>query len=529
MADSKITALTSISTSTDPANDPLVIVDVSDTSMAATGTTKKVTLNQLLGASGTATLASATITGDLTVDTSTLKVDSANNRVGIGTASPTAALEVNLAEVSSASGTSAIISNTTGGGNRIAALRLQNLSNQWNIRAYGSVTDDLRFGSGVAGSEVDYLSIGNTGIFTWSNVGGVAGTAMTLNATGLGVGVSPSFKLDIDSTSGTVVNINSTNANGPGLRFSRSGTVNGYVGSAKYTVGGALADFSIDAAGANNLIFGVNDVERMRIDTSGNVGIGVTPSAWSSGIKVLEFGTKGGLAGSGSDVNLIYNAYYDGSNKYRTSDYANNFQISGGQFKWLTAPSGTAGNVITYTQAMTLDASGNLLVGTTAQSSNERLRVNNTASNGWAVTMTSTTRGWLNRQSDANGGIAAYFEVGSGNTNVGSINTTSSGTSFVTTSDYRLKENVQPLVGGLARVSALKPSIYKWKIDGSNGEGFLAHELAEVVPAAVTGEKDAVNEDGSIKAQGVDLSKVVPVLVAAIQELTARVQTLETR
>lgn len=87
MADSKITALTAIST-VDPAADPLVIVDVSDTSMAASGTTKKGTINQLLGAGGTATLASATITGDLTVDTSTLKVDSALNNVGIGTASP---------------------------------------------------------------------------------------------------------------------------------------------------------------------------------------------------------------------------------------------------------------------------------------------------------------------------------------------------------------------------------------------------------------------------------------------------------
>ena len=93
MADSKITALTAIST-VDPTADPLVIVDVSDTSMAASGTTKKGTINQLLGSGGTATLASATISGDLTVDTSTLKVDSANNRVGIGTASPSYILEV---------------------------------------------------------------------------------------------------------------------------------------------------------------------------------------------------------------------------------------------------------------------------------------------------------------------------------------------------------------------------------------------------------------------------------------------------
>ncbi len=94
MPDSKITALASTGTGTDPANDPLVIVDVSDTSMAASGTTKKVTLNNLLACSPTATLASATITGALTVDTSTLVVDAANDRVGIGTATPAAKLIV---------------------------------------------------------------------------------------------------------------------------------------------------------------------------------------------------------------------------------------------------------------------------------------------------------------------------------------------------------------------------------------------------------------------------------------------------
>ena len=93
MADTKITALTAL-TAADPINDVIPIVDVSDTTMAASGTTKKISVNNILGASGTATLASATITGDLTVDTSTLKVDSTNNRVGIGTASPAAALDV---------------------------------------------------------------------------------------------------------------------------------------------------------------------------------------------------------------------------------------------------------------------------------------------------------------------------------------------------------------------------------------------------------------------------------------------------
>ena len=93
MADTKITALTAL-TAADPANDVIPIVDVSDTSMAASGTTKKISVNNILGASGTATLASAAITGDLTVDTSTLKVDSTNNRVGIGTATPGETLDV---------------------------------------------------------------------------------------------------------------------------------------------------------------------------------------------------------------------------------------------------------------------------------------------------------------------------------------------------------------------------------------------------------------------------------------------------
>jgi len=93
MADTKITALTAL-TAADPANDVIPIVDVSDTTMAASGTTKKISVNNILGASGTATLASATITGDLTVDTTTLKVDSTNNRVGVGTATPTETLEV---------------------------------------------------------------------------------------------------------------------------------------------------------------------------------------------------------------------------------------------------------------------------------------------------------------------------------------------------------------------------------------------------------------------------------------------------
>ena len=95
-------------------------------------------------------------------------------------------------------------------------------------------------------------------------------------------------------------------------------------------------------------------------------------------------------------------------------------------------------------------------------------------------------------------------------------------TSYVTSSDYRLKENVAPMVNALDKVFLLKPCTYTWKSDGTNGQGFIAHELQEIVPEAVTGEKDAINKDGTIRPQGIDTSFLVATLTAAIQELNAK-------
>ena len=117
----------------------------------------------------------------------------------------------------------------------------------------------------------------------------------------------------------------------------------------------------------------------------------------------------------------------------------------------------------------------------------------------------------------------------------GNISWTNTATTYNTSSDYRLKENVAPMTGALSKVAALKPCTYSWKIDGSSGQGFIAHELAEVCPQAVTGEKDGVREDGiTPKYQGIDVSFLVATLTAAIQEqqalitsLTARIAALE--
>ena len=121
-----------------------------------------------------------------------------------------------------------------------------------------------------------------------------------------------------------------------------------------------------------------------------------------------------------------------------------------------------------------------------------------------------------------------YVQFTYNGTTIGQISaSTTSSVAYQTTSDYRLKENVEPMQNALATVAQLKPVTYTWKIDGSNGQGFIAHELQKIVPEAVVGEKDAVNEDGSIKPQGIDTSFLVATLTAAIQELNAKVTALE--
>jgi hypothetical protein len=103
------------------------------------------------------------------------------------------------------------------------------------------------------------------------------------------------------------------------------------------------------------------------------------------------------------------------------------------------------------------------------------------------------------------------------------------GTSYNTTSDYRLKEDILPMIGALDKVSQLKPVTYKWKIGGSDGQGFIAHELQEVVPDCVTGEKDAVDAEGNPVYQGVDTSFLVATLTAAIQEQQTIINDLKAR
>jgi hypothetical protein len=171
------------------------------------------------------------------------------------------------------------------------------------------------------------------------------------------------------------------------------------------------------------------------------------------------------------------------------------------------------------TTGVTLDTTGSLLVGTTSGGLAGKISIYHVSSANYGLSIQDTR---------STGGDQVAFYNSSG-TIVGTIATTASNTSYVTSSDYRLKENVAPMTSGLATIAALKPVTYDWANDKSAGEGFIAHELQSVIPFAVTGEKDAVNENGSIKPQGVDYSKIVVHLVAAIQELSAKNNAFEIR
>jgi hypothetical protein len=168
-----------------------------------------------------------------------------------------------------------------------------------------------------------------------------------------------------------------------------------------------------------------------------------------------------------------------------------------------------------------LDSSGTMLCGNNvgiATSGNGGIAI---IPNNGGVGNSQINIGHVTSSGNGSGYLAFYF----GTSAVGSVSQNgSSAVSYNTSSDYRLKTNVQPMTGSLARISQLKPVTYDWILDGTAGEGFIAHELAEVCPQAVTGAKDAVDKDGNPVYQGIDTSFLVGLLVGGIQEQQAVIE-----
>lgn len=422
-----------------------------------------------------------------------------SGNLGVGTSSPTAGYRLQINAGTSA----AMISSTTTSAGAIPKLTFLHAGN-----------DEFSI---VGGSYFAFLSSGTTERMRIDSSG-----RLFLNSAS---GVGNEQMLVAFNSSGSVtqaVNMRDNNASGNGNSFivlRRSDDT--YLGA----IGRSGTDSAMFVEGNSYLTLRTGGTERMRINSSGNVGIGVVPSAWSA-IRPVQTGTAASFSGGVgfNDAFMTSNAYYDGSNwRYINSNPAYYQSVGGAAAaRWYTAASGTAGNAVSFSEAMRIDTSGNLLIGTTATVggtwSNE---VKQTSSGVWPWGLNCVDRGLIVRNSSTSTGYYAYFEY-NGGTNNGSISWSGGTTAYNTTSDARIKDNIvdAPDAGDL--IDAIQVRSWDFKADGAHWRyGMVAQELLEVAPEAVNKPEDEE------MMMGVDYSKLVPMLIKEVQSLRARVAQLE--
>jgi hypothetical protein len=311
-------------------------------------------------------------------------------------------------------------------------------------------------------------------------------------------------------------------------------------GGTKYGNTSIRTTYDISSNASDMLFYtavsGTNTDERMRIDSGGNVGIGATsmtqPSAGATTLKIQS--TDNNKAGA-----IYLNSANDSVVAYIYPDSTNGLSIN-------TTTSHPMIFRTVGTERMRINSNGSIEIsgdGADNEISQFLLNVGNPGNDSYRP-MSCHVASTASRSH-----ILFYNPVGQ----VGYISTSGTSTAYNTSSDYRLKEDDQPMTGATERVKALRPINFAWKVDGSRVDGFLAHEAAEVVPECVTGTKDAMrdeeyevtaavlDDDGNVvteavmgtrsvpEMQGIDQSKLVPLLTAALQEAITKIEDLTTR
>jgi hypothetical protein len=392
----------------------------------------------------------------------------------------------------------------------------------------GTDATNSRTGSIIKGTSTPYNTIfrcqNNTGTTSGSLIFQNGSTEqMRLDSSGsLGIGTaSPAAKLDVATSSGDCI-----------IRLGN---------------GTSQARFAVDSDGPYIYPLTSGDLSlrvftsaggtAATIDSSGNLGLGVTPSNALTTTKSFEIAYSGAVYGktSTNETGIVNNYYQNsgGTVLYKNNGYAASYVLgNSGNHAWYIAASGTAGGTVSLTQAMTLDASGNLLVGTTSQLYGERFNVTRGGVGTNCSTLyfnTSDDRAAeIIRHARASGATQATMIafLDSGGTERGTIKTDGSATAYNTASDRRLKESIAFADNAGAVIDAIEIVKHDWKSGGHVRFGMIAQDLHKVAPEAVSAGDDGEEIE---KTWGVDYSKLVPMLVKELQSLRKRVAELESK
>ena len=343
---------------------------------------------------------------------------------------------------------------------------------------------------------------------------------------------------DFTATNGTTVVL--TNAASAGdfvetVSFYVSSVLNALPNTGGTLSGNLIVNGELTTSG--NTVLGDASTDTLNVgngglvkDASGNVGIGVTPSAWGGGYKALQIGQSAFMSRTaGSDSYIFSNSFFTGSVfRYINTAAAAYYGQDAGAHKWFNAASGTAGDAITFTSAMTLDSSGNLLVGTTsntlgdravvATANNSQLSVECTTASGTVYsTIRFTQAGVAKTQLYQDHGATRFYVVN----NTNGLYLAANATAWTAVSDEREKENLVPISNAVSKVASLRAVTGNYISDESKkSRAFLiAQDVQSVLPEAV--------DSSDPEKLGVQYTDVIPLLVAAIKEQQAIITQLQ--
>ena len=438
--------------------------------------------------------------------------------VGIGTTNPGAKLEVAGTIKSIGTAPKLLISNTKNGtwtpGESLGLL-------EW----YGA---DASGGGPKVQSSIDVVAQDQYGahfnmLFKLSSGSGGNTELMRIKGTGeVGIGTdNPDSNLEVagDTGSNTVLHVRNDSTGSTRLKLSNSTDTNA---NGFQIINNALnGSVNLLNYKATTLALWTNSSQRMTILSGGDVGIGTTnPQAQLNVVAGSTVRTWTPASGT--------SAIFESSNTSRAFVSivgANQSELlfgdAGSQFSGRVRYDHIDDKLSLWasgSQDVTVDNSGNVGINTASPNSQSKLHI---------TTQNYNTGCRIDGPTGQTFGLMTFYAGGSYR---GAISPTSTGVNYISASDYRLKENVIKLQNSTERIKKLKPSNFNFLENPSETvDGFIAHELQEIVPEAVTGKKDAVGFDGEPNYQGVDQSKIVPLLTAALQEAISKIEQLETR